>query len=183
MTAMTLPNYLTVAPNTAEVSVAETFCDVGFSLKSLRRPTQPLASWMAEDDLPVRARSVLSSQDSLSDAKGLVRVALNTKSANHTKAGWILARAASGLLSIVVREARDTSVAQVIADFELAITQADCFCAAQAVLLLQTDVQSMPMASQQAMQNAFANPCIRLDELYPAPGDGVQAWYGILSAP
>ncbi|WP_414450830.1 hypothetical protein AB4851_17435 [Burkholderia sp. 22PA0099] len=158
--------------------------ETGFSFARTQRPAAPLAQW-AHGGVPTAARAALQAQAGFADPETLSYVPLERDSLGGVEAEWILARAAAGLLSIFVRDARGGEAGRMLDDMRFAVAEARRFRAAAALVFVQQarggDLARCLDAVRAACQ---ADAIIKPGRLHAAPAgaNDLPAWFCCLPA-
>lgn len=167
---MILPNYLTAGSCNRADPALYLLGETGLTLPRSQRPSALLTAWMNCADIPGNARKVLEADSSFAGMTGLIRVPVERQGVHGIRVVWILARTVAGLTSIVVRDARSASEAQLHRDAAFAKEQASRYFARHAILLVQSRGQTENMGEFSKFSAVCGQSCPETDRLY-----GVQA--------
>ncbi|CAD6551656.1 hypothetical protein LMG28727_05268 [Paraburkholderia kirstenboschensis] len=168
---MTLPNYLTVGTCDGAYSEPCLLGETGLTLSGSQRPSAQLTAWLAGADIPRKARQVLETDLNFTGVTGLIRVPLECGSVHGIRAIWILARTATGLASIIVRDARSASEAQLDRDAAFVKQQASRYFARHAILLIQSQSTTERMDEFARFSAVYAHACPVTDQIYSMQAD------------
>ncbi|ALK34941.1 hypothetical protein [Burkholderia plantarii] len=152
---MKAPDFLIARPAAHDEPGRFAIGETGFSFSGGQRPANPLAAWMGGRGIPARAARVLGERAEFAGMAALIGVATESDASHDPAAEWLLARAASGLVSIVVRDARGSRREQVRADTRLALAAARQYRAAFALVLLQAGNARDAATGCAALREAF----------------------------
>jgi hypothetical protein len=165
-------------PMTDSFPIGET----GFSFHTSQRPAAALAPWVAGDAIPANAREVLEKSDRFADIAGLLRVPVESDASNEVRMEWVLARCASGLVSMIVRDASTCAADTLLDDMAFAVMEAERYCAQSVIVLIEdSDPRGAP-ACVAALRDVFGTGHIERNRLYgSAVPTRIPLWFANLS--
>ena len=179
---MKMPDYLMVSDGTAPARMAFPIGETGFSFKETERPNSALTWWIDADAIPLAARAVLQSKGQFEALTGLIRVLTEVDGFGRFRAGWVLGRTTGGLVSIVVRDANYCSAKDLLDDVAFSIRQADRYCAACAVVLVQQSDANGGREAREALESACMASYVQPDVLYESRlHSEMPLWFAFLS--
>lgn len=163
---MDVPNYLILRSDASVPVECQTLSHSDGAFGGLRRPPHALAQWTESDAFPASAQCVLNAKDSLTELEGLSRVLMRSETRTDYEAAWILARSKFGLVSILVRDARDFTAAAFIEDANLVLKQARRYFASQSLVLVQANSESGLARARVVMEDVLQVRDVAPDVLY-----------------
>jgi hypothetical protein len=163
---MDVPNYLILRSDANPPVECELLSHSDGAFGGLRRPPHALAQWIESDAFPAAAQRVLDAEGSLRELEGLSRVLVQSETRTDYEAGWILARSRAGLVSILVRDARDFTVASFDADASFVLKQAERYFAFQSLVLVQANSGSDLARARAVMEAVLQLRDVAPDTLY-----------------
>lgn len=169
--AMDMQDYLTVRAHAQGREGLFLIGETGMTMRATHRADSPLAVWTDGDGLPAQATDMLAADPRFQHLSGLIRVFAEPAGSCGYHAGWILARSASGLVSISVRDAATCDSSQLRDDANLALYQAQRYCAPDAVLIVQGRIPGETASAREALARAFGLTDVRDHTLYAADAD------------
>jgi hypothetical protein len=180
---MKMPEFLNGQSGAERTSDAFAIGETGFSFSARQRPTSTLAPWIFGESLPDAACHVLLGHGQFQNISGLLRVPTESDATGEIRAEWILGRASSGLVSIVVRDGATCDPTRLLNDIEFAIDEAKRYCATSVVVLVQEGRPKEGKACRAALQSAFATTDVQSDYLYASKlSTELPVWFASLSA-
>jgi hypothetical protein len=175
------PDFLIAHPagehHPARFAVGET----GFSFGDRDRPPAALDAWMGSRGIPAGARKVLERHSQFKDIVGLIGVPDKVRAARAPSSEWVLASSAGGLVSMVVRDARESTPAQLGDDAKLAIAAAKRYGAVSVVIFVQAGNDRDAKSGREALQRAFAVNIPESNRLVPVGQAEFPVWLASLS--
>lgn len=163
---MDVPNYLILRSDASPAVECQTLSHSDGAFGGLRRPPHALAQWTDSDAFPASAQCVLNANASLRELEGLSRVLKRSETRTDYDAAWILARARIGLVSILVRDARDFTAAAFIEDASFVLKQARRYFASQSLVLVQASSESGLARARAVMEDVLQVRDVAPDVLY-----------------
>ncbi|MBC8752250.1 hypothetical protein OKW43_005770 [Paraburkholderia sp. WC7.3g] len=134
------------------------------------------------DGFPSGVKTLLNAHQRFEGITGLIRVMTESDGTGRFSAGWILARAPSGLVSIVVRETSRVTAGELAADVNFAVEQAKRYCASSAVVVEQELRTSYTGQQGDVSEKAFGISNAKPDLLYAVSAvSAVPVWFAGLS--
>lgn len=168
---MTLPDYLTIGTCDGAYGEPCLLGETGLTLSGSQRPSAQLTAWLAGADIPCKARIVLETDLNFTGVMGLIRAPLERGGVCGVRAIWILARTAAGLTSIVVRDARSATEAQLHRDAAFVKQQASRYFARHAILLIQSQSTTERMDEFARFSAVYAHAHPVTDHIYSVQAD------------
>jgi hypothetical protein len=177
---MKAPDFLIARPEGAHFPERFAIGETGFSFGEYERPPAALDAWMDGKGIPAGARDVLESHPPFRDVVGLIGVPGKARAARAPSSEWVLAGSACGLVSIVVRDARDSTPGQLTDDADLAIAAAKRYGAVNVVVLVQARNDGDAKRGRDALQRAFATNIPASNRLFAATQADFPIWLASL---
>jgi hypothetical protein len=138
-------------------------------------------SWMNGEGLPATARDVLEQDPQFADIVGLIGVPTGSHKHRRPASGWVLARAASGLVSISIRDAQDCDPTRLTEDAAFATEEAQRFAARSVVVLVQASTAKEAEFGRKTLQRSFETDLPELNRLYLSRHASFPVWLASLS--
>ncbi|NIE82061.1 MULTISPECIES: hypothetical protein [unclassified Burkholderia] len=155
--------------------------ETGFSFPRAARPAAPLDGWM-QGALPEAAHELLARHGMPVDGETLDWRCLDRDELGEIESAWLLLRAAPGLLSIVVRDARACEPARLREDMARAVARAQRYRASAAIVFVQETPADEAPRRPDALRLAFGSDAMPSDRLHAGtPEAGLPTWFGRLS--
>ncbi|GAB7527326.1 hypothetical protein PBS_63170 [Paraburkholderia sp. 2C] len=177
---MNEPDFLIASPagehDPGRFAIGET----GFSFGERERPRAALDAWMDGAGIPAGARDVLESHPPFRDIVGLIGVPEKVRAARAPSSEWILAGSACGLVSMVVRDARDSTPGQLGDDADRAIAAAKRYGARNVVIFVQAGNDGDAKRGREALQQAFATNIPESNRLFSVARADFPVWLASL---
>jgi hypothetical protein len=155
--------------------------ETGFSFSGSDRPPSVMDTWTSGTGLPAGARDVLAKNPQFVDIVGLVGVPTGSHKQRPLFAGWILARASSGLVSVAIRDARDCTAGRLADDAQFATEAAQRFAAETVVILVQAATDKEAEIGRKALEKTFGTDVPELNRLYLSRRSSPPVWIASLS--
>jgi hypothetical protein len=174
------PDFLMARPAGEHHPERFTIGETGFSFGDRERPAAALDAWMDGSGIPAGARQVLERHPQFRNIVGLIGVPEEGRAARAPSAEWVLAGSASGLVSIAVRDASDTTAVQLGDDARIAIAAAKRYGAAHVVIFVQARNDRDAKRGRDALQRAFATAIPESNRLVPATQADFPVWLASL---
>lgn len=156
--------------------------ETGFSFSDSARPTSIMDVWMNGEGLPPAARDVLAKNPQFADVVGLIGVPTGSHKHRRPSSGWILARTASELVSISIRNAEDCDPSRLAEDAEFAIEEARRFAAKSVVILVQAGTGNDAEIGRKTLEKTFGTDIPELNRLYLGVQASSPVWLASLSS-
>jgi hypothetical protein len=174
------PDFLVAHPAGEHHPERFTIGDTGFSFGDRERPPAALDAWMDGHGIPAGARDVLERHPQFKDIVGLIGVPEQARAARAPSSEWVLAGSACGLVSIAVRDARNTTPTQLADDAELAIAAAKRYGAVNVVIFVQASNDGDAKRGREALQRAFATNIPESNRLFSVAQAECPVWLASL---
>lgn len=177
---MKAPDFLIARPAGQHYPERFAIGETGFSFGERERPRAALDAWMDGSGIPAGARDVLESHPPFRDIVGLIGVPGKVRAARTPSSEWVLASSACGLVSMVVRDARDSTPGQLGDDADLAIAAAKRYGAVNVVILVQARNDGDAKSGRDALQRAFATTIPESNRLFSVTHADFPVWLASL---
>ena len=177
---MKQPDFLMAHPAGQHHPERFTIGETGFSFGDRERPRAALDAWMDGRGIPAGARKVLESHSRFQDVVGLIGVPEESRAARAPSSEWVLASSACGLVSIVVRDASDSTPGRLGDDATLAIDAAKRYGAMNVVIFVQASNDRDAKRGREALQRAFATTIPESNRLVSATHADFPVWLASL---
>lgn len=174
-------NFLMARPARHNRSQPFLIGETGFSFGNLDRPVSIMDVWMNGEGLPVTAQRVLTENAQFADIVGLIVMPTGGRQRHRPSAGWVLARVASGLVSISIRDARDCDAARLAEDAAFATEEAQRFAAKSVVILAHGGTVEDAEVGRKAVEKTFGTQVPELNRLYFSTQANSAVWLAALS--
>ena len=174
------PDFLMARPAGEHYPERFTIGETGFSFGDRERPPAALDAWMDGSGIPAGARQVLERHPQFKHVVGLIGVPEKARAARAPSSEWVLASSACGLVSMAVRDASDTTPAQLTDDARIAIAAAKRYGAAHVVIFVQARNDRDAKRGREALQRAFATAIPESNRLFSATQSDFPVWLASL---